>query len=274
MPPEELQTWKARVCRPMRGHLPASASASAISPTSPREYSLSASDATLDDQVQALLRGDMSPIMSMSPIICTTHTPSKISSRCPEYEHFRTITKRRQRRKISNSEDYDISNDDTSTTAAVAQDQCPSGHEEMTRTEYILFRNSMRQMKARRKVSGTGISTDTPDSPIFDTTIQTSEERNLPHISNTVEQPYDGHNRCLSFSVGMPAGWGDKKELGQVEGLLGTVLGRNPPSSSPFICLAYRCPTRVSSEWSSSFSAVEALSDTEDLQSIEIVFDN
>jgi hypothetical protein len=69
------------------------------------------------------------------------------------------------------------------------------------------------------------------------------------------------HQTFSAFSAGL----GAKKELGHVQGLIGTVLGRFPPTSSPFF-LAKASGTTSGSVGSSALEISDA-------ESVEIMFD-
>lgn len=192
-----------------------------------------------EQQVQALLNGDLSCLDSFDLSRKRSNQPSASFesgstgpvSRYPEYEHHRAVTKPVHARRERAVDDH--------SNASSATSSVKSAKTKLTIVkdpDYLRFRKRMQAAKRHGRPPSDRVNPRSPDC-----------------------HPKGG-KRCLRTG-GFSDGLREEKLLGQVKGLIGTVIGKSPPSSSPFYF------TRANSSAESSF--VE-FSDTE---SVEIVFD-
>jgi len=259
---------------------------------SPRNHCSGGSNCTDKDdlrreqQVQALLRGDLSvieePLRALHEKVAAHRMV--LSSRagpCPEYEHFRATMDTRWRRRADGEWSH------TSSTMAVTGESDSVGQrsslrteeqqqqqtlqhletiKEPSRPEYQRFRLKMREKQGKMR------ERSMDDSGLYAGSAQQSEgERSA--TAAAVATAASGDSRCENGSL--PSLVDDSflqhqyhhglaidspKRLGEVRELLGTVLGKAPPSSSPF----HFASSSKSNNSGTTFS---------DTESIELVFE-
>ena len=192
-----------------------------------------------EQQVQALLNGDLSCLDSFD-LLRKRPNQQSVSfesgsigpvSRYPEYEHHRAVTRPVHARREGAVDDHSNASSATSSVKSVKTRLIT-----VKDPDYLRFR---KRMQAAKRHGHPPLESVNPRSP---------------HCHS------EGSKRRLRTG-GFSDGLREEKLLGQVKGLIGTVIGKSPPSSSPFYF------TRANSSAESSF--IE-FSDTE---SVEIVFD-
>jgi hypothetical protein len=187
-----------------------------------------------DQQVQALLRGDLSCLevrscLSSQNVITVRSARDGIRRGTASGGPERRKRPMGQHNRPDSSSSTSSSKDDNSTSRVVKDLDYTRFRKRMERTRHNSFR------RQQHLAQGGGPAAQ-----------DHGEER--AHAS-----------RVLSYSAGLI----EKKELGQVRGLIGTVLGKRPPSSSPFLYTKAK----------SSISSTSSLLDISDTDSVEIAFD-
>ena len=218
----------------------------------------------LEAKVQALLQGDMSQVESSlqelhqkfaaSSPITTIHNHSRDNHychqksghcihadtdnerphRCPEYEHFRTVMRARRRHRHASSvaddnEDSFYFEDSPPLPNHRAQKSLPP--------EYERFRSVMEEKKARQRKR----------QEQQQKSLSSLRSRHSTTLPATDEEIFGVDNK---YFAAMPhqhtdplSSWlfdGHTKQLGEVRDLLGTVLGKTPPTPSPFLLASPR----------------------------------
>lgn len=219
-----------------------------------------------DDQVQALLGGDLSCLNTPSR---TRDQQDSSSSRTAsfwysEYEYYRSSSRPVQRHS-NPDDDVSETKSTTNNSGSSVEEVVQQRRKSVMCSEYVRFRRKMQRIHhhINRHSQCEG------DENLKPTIIESqATERNDGGKSQSTDgvskdRQYVGNHPTFSaFSAGI----GAKEELGQVKGLIGTVLGRYPPTNSPFF-LAKASGTSTSGSVASS--ALE-LSDGD---SVEIMFD-
>ena len=242
-----------------------------------------------EEQVQALLRGDLSvivePLHELHEQVVLAHRMI-LSSRagpCPEYEHFRATMETRRRHRTFADDQWSR----TSSDMAVASGSASDSHSQRSsflrdeqrqqqdlgtingpsRLEYQWFRSKMRDKQRQKRErfvddsgSCSGIGLHRKDersvSVTGSNTRNNNENESLPSLvddSFLQQQQQHQQHQHRSRVVNSP------KRLGEVRDLLGTVLGKAPPSNSPFHFVSAK-----------SNNSATAFSDSE---SIEVIFE-